>query len=270
MNNVFKILHFDFCFKQYTEENQPLNNISIRNEVIKKPSKPNKEKCDSINLYKLPKFTDREISDLEKEKVNIINKKSNVIGFAFIPKKEGFDLSLVYVERIFRPNSDRIYLIVTSVLEDKDLGSVEALIYDQQKNLHLTQYSPKEEESRFVSRIFIDDLKNFSENHNNVGVLLIKSIIQIFRETYEGRIELAALADTPTYYYKLGFRCQGKDHQQNDEAIKDLVEQKIHNCLRYNLIGMYLPIESRLAWFKEIEENPIWLPQIRGIAKLSL
>lgn len=107
----------------------------------------------------------------------------------------------------------------------------------------------KEKQEKFE----VNELKNVQrEKYKYVGYNLIKAALQVHPET-DYHVDLNAAWKSHTFYWRLGFR-------PNDCNETEKVAGWVHKPSGHTddgILKMYLPQWARLAWRKDIQENPL-------------
>lgn len=164
--------------------------------------------------------------------------RQEVLGVAFIPSAQNSKRAMpVYFKKSFYEDSE------TGILSAYDLKGrvIGQLIYD---------LLPSDE-------INVTSLDNLAPHtHKNVGVVLLKTLMQLFKERH-AVFTLAASDTTPTYYYKLGFRVREESDLPLQAKIAALAQLNKELFPNMGFISMYLPQEGRRRWLEELERNPI-------------
>jgi len=112
-----------------------------------------------------------------------------------------------------------------------------------------------------VSKVFLNTVENEAAHQfKNVGVVLIKAILQDTYDFCEGRMLLESVRATASYYHKLGFQfCDPKMETEMNEALA--LSQNVTKLNKdLGAHYMYLPEEARDLWVREIDGGLIGLP----------
>ncbi len=164
--------------------------LSIRTEVA--------------NIYELQKRGDLAPYAKKVERV----RRSGALGITFVPRADS-QPGPIYIRKEWL-TLDTVGFVAYDLINNRKIGLAEV-------------------SREWGGRIKLHSLENLSpQTHKNVGVVLIKAILQ---DDKEGRMYLTPVDNTASYYSKLGFRAKKAD--------------------------MYLPDDARALWFLEIAQNPI-------------
>ncbi len=198
------------------------------------------------------------------EKVEEVRKKSGVIGLSFVTCRDSKREVPVYIEKLSSFCGEEF--IACDLATDERIGS--ALIHPFLETTRymedyyvagvpddLAGYGPNDEP---VEKVYVASLRSLApESYKNVGVVLIKAAIEHYKDKCEGRVALHAEGNTPSFYYKLGFRISKARDLKNQAVIAELARRCQKRETGFGTILMHLPDDARSLWFQEIGKNPI-------------
>jgi len=191
-------------------------------------------------------------------KIAMLAKRSDVIGVAVVPVRESDRYSPVYIisEPFGKgkgcPTKHYHQITVFDLDTDIKVGYIIIKLFSNENNYLLTddttaplprKYKGYGDSPLNVNKILIKEIRNSTGKRlENLGSLLTKIVIQVFKDQFIGRTFVEAAQNEISFWRSLGFF---------------VTNQKKHP----ETICMHLPVITRREWLKTVRDQPILPPQ---------
>lgn len=209
--------------------------------------------------------------NLSENNIRHLHEISGVVGItaASCVDQPG-KVSLIYITQTEQYNSAYACFRAYELETGKQVGSAEVYafletnqycqnFYRHNVPSHLQGYGA---DRGSVPKVFLRQVTNEDpKQYKNIGVLLLKMILQYYNDRCECRLILDAVRNTQPYYYKLGFRMANPEQEHLNANWAEIASiGKIPEDMGTH--QMFLPDEARILWHNEITEYPFELPDM--------
>jgi hypothetical protein len=226
------------------------------------------------NIY-LPEHNDtltvlQDKIDIFREKVEILKNDPNVIGIVSLPRVDlPGQTSPVYIKKDYADKNTE-HLVARDIETNQKVGF--ALLHPSwEKNNYMKSYYCFSDVPEYlqgygadktdVPKIYLEQVTNEQpQKFKNVGVILIKAILQHYQTSCDARLIFNAVRNTQPYYYKMGFRMVNNDVESN-RRWAEIAASGRKTYVDMGSHPMLLPDDARKLWKDEIAANPIGFPK---------
>jgi hypothetical protein len=219
---------------------------SIKTEVIEQNPIWVPNSHDVTEIYPLQKMG---CLAFYSEKLEKLKKNEGYLGATFIRDELNQPIPIYLIKKVQSDEGDECeeaQFFAHDLQDDTLIGSADTV---------MNQYAYGEKKEMLESVYLMDLRRCNSKPYKNVGVTLIKAILQQSMGKYERRMSVFAINNSAPFYYYLGFRVSDPKELQKETLIARLAASK--NRGEVSDTPMYLPDSARELWRKEIEQNPI-------------
>ncbi len=245
--------------------------IGYKRGTVQKLLLPN----ETQKIYFPPRFDLSTIEPSYTNKVKRLQNNPNIMGMTCVPRREGEELVPVYIEKAQGTGEEAyIHKLLAKKITDDSLIGFAQLNLLTEKNIELMDlwgpepvewrgYGPSEAtDGPFVNKVLLDQVTNKQPNkYKNVGMILLKAIIQNYYDDFQGRVLLQAVRNTHPYHYKLGFRVSQQNQEYLNAKFAKLAQSSTPVDQNLGSVYMHLPEQAINLWRREIEQDPIRFPE---------
>jgi len=219
---------------------------------------------DVLKIYTPVQYEERDWGPYA-EKVSQLKTTPGVIGVTFVPSRDESKKLPVYITRSQAEDKFTEVFRVFDLKADKQIGFAEINPYTKENGYleafwiaGVPEHIENDRYGKHVDKVILNQVTNEKgSQYKQVGVVLIKAILETFMNLCSGRMILDAVRTTQPYYYQLGFRMSKPRDVEMDATCARVIRWNQRFTKDMGSHWMDLPDNGRVLWQREIKQQSV-------------